>query len=258
MSYWLNFKIFSQVAHCLGVSTRLKFLLGFRVCPGLKSYLARLNRQSLQHIIKIWPLLWPWSDLIVLSIIQNSNGVSFQIMPWQIILETIKSVSSHAQQGQSKNFLIHQNVSFSSHWIFGSLIISRFDLLTVSKAWYNWFLGNPRAAVDFTLPIRAQQVSDPVAEEFSLNTTFVLLSKRELWLADSQMQVTETSDVAFPEGLKSHLRIRVINSIFRCSNLRSCPSWPRPITWFRILRTYRKGLPLLGPWRIHSKVPTSK
>ena len=63
------------------------------------------------------------------------------------------------------------------------------------------FLGNPRAAVDFTLPIRAQQVSDPVAEEFSLNTTFVLLSKRELWLADSQMQVTETSDVAFPEGL---------------------------------------------------------
>ena len=62
-------------------------------------------------------------------------------------------------------------------------------------------LGNPRAAVDFTLPIRAQQVSDPVAEEFSLNTTFVLLSKRELWLADSQMQVTETSDVAFPEGL---------------------------------------------------------
>ena len=86
------------------------------------------------------------------------------------------------------------------------------------------FLGNPRAAVDFTLPIRAQQVSDPVAEEFSLNTTFVLLSKRELWLADSQMQVTETSDVAFPEGLKSYLRIHVINLIFRCSNLRSCPS----------------------------------
>ena len=60
--------------------------------------------------------------------------------------------------------------------------------------------GNPRAPVDFTLPIRAQQVSDPVAEEFSLNTTFVLLSKRELWLADSQMQITESSDVAFPEG----------------------------------------------------------
>ena len=61
-------------------------------------------------------------------------------------------------------------------------------------------LGNPRAPVDFTLPIRAQQVSDPVAEEFSLNTTFSLLSKRELWLADSQMQISESSDVAFPEG----------------------------------------------------------
>ena len=256
MSHWLNFKIFSHVALCLGVPTRFKLLLGFRVCPGLKTYLARLNRLSPQHIIKIWPLLWPWSDLIVLSIIQNSNGVSFQIMPWQIILETIKSVWSHAQQGQSKNFLIHQNVSFSEslfsdHWSFRGLIC-------LSKAWYNWFLGNPRAAVDFTLPIRAQQVSDPVAEEFSLNTTFVLLSKRELWLADSQMQVTETSDVAFPEGLKSNLRIHVINSIFRCSNLRSCPSWPRPITWLRILRTYWKGLPLLGPWRIHSKISTSK
>ena len=57
----------------------------------------------------------------------------------------------------------------------------------------------------FTLPIRAQQVSDPVAEEFSLNTTFTLLSKKDLWLADSSLQVKETSDVAFPEGKLSHL-----------------------------------------------------
>ena len=63
-----------------------------------------------------------------------------------------------------------------------------------------YLLGNPRSAVSFTLPIRAQQVSDPGAEEFSLNTTFTLLSKRELWLADSQMQITESSDIAFPEG----------------------------------------------------------
>ena len=102
-------------------------------------------------------------------------------------------------------------------------------------------LGNPRAAVDFTLPIRAQQVSDPVAEEFSLNTTFVLLSKRELWLADSQMQVTETSDVAFPEGKSALFNLSgtvwtdeggprttvqpvlKYKNIFRCSNL-----WTRP------------------------------
>ena len=54
--------------------------------------------------------------------------------------------------------------------------------------------------VSFTLPIRAQQVSDPVAEQFSLNTSFVLLSKKDLWLADSNLQIQESSDVAFPEG----------------------------------------------------------
>jgi hypothetical protein len=62
------------------------------------------------------------------------------------------------------------------------------------------FLGNPRDAVEFALPLRAQQVSDPVAEQFSLNTTFSLLSKKDLWTADSAIQVTESSDVAFPEG----------------------------------------------------------
>ena len=62
-------------------------------------------------------------------------------------------------------------------------------------------LGNPRLPVEFKLPIRAQQVSDPVAEQFSLNTTFALLSKKDLWVAETALQLQEASDVAFPEGL---------------------------------------------------------
>ncbi|CBY08706.1 unnamed protein product [Oikopleura dioica] len=68
---------------------------------------------------------------------------------------------------------------------------------------------NPRDAVEFALPLRAQQVSDPVAEQFSLNTTFSLLSKKDLWTADSAIQVTESSDVAFPEGAQIYGRVQV-------------------------------------------------
>lgn len=68
---------------------------------------------------------------------------------------------------------------------------------------------NPRDAVEFALPLRAQQVSDPVAEQFSLNTTFALLSKKDLWTADSAIQVTESSDVAFPEGAQIYGRVQV-------------------------------------------------
>jgi len=44
------------------------------------------------------------------------------------------------------------------------------------------------------------QVSDPVAEEFSLNTNFFLLSKKSLYLSDGSMGFAEDSDAAFAEG----------------------------------------------------------
>ncbi|KAI5624981.1 fras1 related extracellular matrix protein 2b isoform X1, partial [Silurus asotus] len=59
---------------------------------------------------------------------------------------------------------------------------------------------NPRGPVTFDLDIRFQQVSDPVAAEFSLNTQMLLLSKRTLWLSDGSMGFGQESDTAFTEG----------------------------------------------------------
>ncbi|XP_065136876.1 FRAS1-related extracellular matrix protein 2-like [Paramisgurnus dabryanus] len=59
---------------------------------------------------------------------------------------------------------------------------------------------HPRDPVTFDLDIRFQQVSDPVAAEFSLNTQMLLLSKRALWLSDGSMGFGQESDSAFTEG----------------------------------------------------------
>ncbi|XP_038647842.1 FRAS1-related extracellular matrix protein 3 [Scyliorhinus canicula] len=68
---------------------------------------------------------------------------------------------------------------------------------------------NPREPITFDLDIRFQQVSDPVAAEFSLNTQMVLLSKRELWLSDGSMGFGEGTDVAFSEGSLIYGRVMV-------------------------------------------------
>ncbi|TNN63520.1 FRAS1-related extracellular matrix protein 2 [Liparis tanakae] len=53
---------------------------------------------------------------------------------------------------------------------------------------------SPREQVTFDLDIRFQQVSDPVAVEFSLNTQMFLLSKRSLWLSDGSMGFAQETD----------------------------------------------------------------
>ncbi|XP_029455546.1 FRAS1-related extracellular matrix protein 3 isoform X2 [Rhinatrema bivittatum] len=68
---------------------------------------------------------------------------------------------------------------------------------------------NPREPITFHLDIRFQQVSDPVAAEFSLNTRMFLLSKRELWLSDGSMGFGEGTDVAFSEGSSIYGRVMV-------------------------------------------------
>ncbi|XP_056612259.1 FRAS1-related extracellular matrix protein 2b [Triplophysa dalaica] len=68
---------------------------------------------------------------------------------------------------------------------------------------------HPREPVTFDLDIRFQQVSDPVAAEFSLNTQMLLLSKRTLWLSDGSMGFGQESDVAFSEGDVIYGRIMV-------------------------------------------------
>ncbi|KAG8452768.1 hypothetical protein GDO86_004527 [Hymenochirus boettgeri] len=59
---------------------------------------------------------------------------------------------------------------------------------------------NPRDPISFDIDIRFQQVSDPVATEFSLNTQMLLLSKKVLWLSDGSMGFGQESDIAFSEG----------------------------------------------------------
>nr|XP_020476103.1 FRAS1-related extracellular matrix protein 2 isoform X2 [Monopterus albus] len=68
---------------------------------------------------------------------------------------------------------------------------------------------SPREPVTFDLDIRFQQVSDPVAVEFSLNTQMFLLSKKSLWLSDGSMGFGQESDMAFSEGDTIYGRVMV-------------------------------------------------
>ncbi|XP_074131849.1 FRAS1-related extracellular matrix protein 3 [Sminthopsis crassicaudata] len=68
---------------------------------------------------------------------------------------------------------------------------------------------HPREPIAFDLDIRFQQVSDPVAAEFSLNTRMFLLSKKELWISDDSMGFGAGSDVAFSEGSMIYGRVMV-------------------------------------------------
>ncbi|XP_061595611.1 FRAS1-related extracellular matrix protein 2-like [Cololabis saira] len=81
---------------------------------------------------------------------------------------------------------------------------------------------SPREPVTFDLDIRFQQVSDPVAVEFSLNTQMFLLSKKSLWLSDGSMGFSPESDVAFSEGDTVYGRVMVdpvqnLGDSFYCS-----------------------------------------
>ncbi|KAF5911534.1 hypothetical protein HPG69_018698 [Diceros bicornis minor] len=81
---------------------------------------------------------------------------------------------------------------------------------------------NPREPVTFDLDIRFQQVSDPVAAEFSLNTQMYLLAKKSLWLSDGSMGFGQESDVAFAEGDIIYGRVMVdpvqnLGASFYCS-----------------------------------------
>uniref|UniRef100_A0AAV2JAA8 Uncharacterized protein n=1 Tax=Knipowitschia caucasica TaxID=637954 RepID=A0AAV2JAA8_KNICA len=68
---------------------------------------------------------------------------------------------------------------------------------------------SPRDPLSFELDIRFQQVSDPVAAEFSLNTQLLLLSKKTLWLSDGSMGFSQESDTAFSRGDVVYGRVMV-------------------------------------------------
>ena len=57
---------------------------------------------------------------------------------------------------------------------------------------------DPQQPITFDLPIRFQQVSDPVPEEYTLDTKFRIMRKRELWLSEHGNKIKE--DNAFAPG----------------------------------------------------------
>ncbi|XP_060554877.1 FRAS1-related extracellular matrix protein 2-like isoform X2 [Ruditapes philippinarum] len=68
----------------------------------------------------------------------------------------------------------------------------------------------PRTPMTFDLPIRFQQVSDPVATEFSLNTEFYLVRKKDVWLSDNiQGLGLREEDTAFAPGDTIYGRVNV-------------------------------------------------
>ncbi|XP_053399449.1 FRAS1-related extracellular matrix protein 2-like isoform X2 [Mercenaria mercenaria] len=68
----------------------------------------------------------------------------------------------------------------------------------------------PGDLMTFDLPIRFQQVSDPVATKFSLNTEFYLVRKKDLWLSDSlQGLALREEDTAFAPGDTIYGRVNV-------------------------------------------------
>jgi len=55
--------------------------------------------------------------------------------------------------------------------------------------------------VTFTLPIRFQQVPDPVPAQFTLSAKFLLLAERDLWLNKDADQIGDFNvDAAFSKG----------------------------------------------------------
>ena len=69
---------------------------------------------------------------------------------------------------------------------------------------------NPGQPVTFDLPIRFQQITDPVPARFSLNTDFHLMRKRDLWLSERKDEIITVEDASFAPG-------KCIN-FFECEN----------------------------------------
>lgn len=60
---------------------------------------------------------------------------------------------------------------------------------------------HPRDPATFTLPIRFQQVPDPVPAQFTLSAKFLLMAERNLWLnGDADKMDDFHVDAAFSRG----------------------------------------------------------
>ncbi len=86
----------------------------------------------------------------------------------------------------------------------------------------------PRNPITFKLPIRFQQTSEPVAANFSLNTRFFLLNRKQQWLSN-KFTGSEADDVAFTKGILKFRKVFDEKFLFRFLCLKT-------IWWIREIR----------------------
>ncbi|NWY05988.1 FREM2 protein, partial [Nothoprocta ornata] len=134
-------------------------------------------------------------------------------------LSLIRSEPTYNQPGQQWSFVS----DFAVRDYSGTYTVKLVACTTAPHQEYSLpVICNPREPITFDLDIRFQQVSDPVAAEFSLNTQMFLLSKKTLWLSDGSMGFGQESDVAFAEGDTIYGRVMVdpvqnLGDSFYCS-----------------------------------------
>ncbi|XP_030630785.1 FRAS1-related extracellular matrix protein 2 [Chanos chanos] len=121
-------------------------------------------------------------------------------------LSLLSSESTYDQPTQTWIFTSQRSVRDYS----GSYSVSLVPCVApLTVAYTHTPVCNPKQPLTFSMDVRFQQVSDSVPVEFTLNTLFFLLSKRELWLSDGSMGFGEGADVVFSEGSQIFGRIMV-------------------------------------------------
>lgn len=74
---------------------------------------------------------------------------------------------------------------------------------TVDSLQFSPTACNPKEPIHFELPIRFQQVSDPVPAKYSLNTQFLLTREKEFWLSEGGLGYGNNSDAIFQPGMST-------------------------------------------------------
>ena len=73
---------------------------------------------------------------------------------------------------------------------------------TLNQPYSDPMVCNPGQLVTFDLPVRFQQITDPVPAKFSLDTNFRLMRKRDLWLSERGDNTGTSEDASFAPGIK--------------------------------------------------------
>ncbi|XP_052795215.1 extracellular matrix protein 3-like isoform X1 [Mya arenaria] len=111
----------------------------------------------------------------------SHGGVTFEL---QLLPSQDKSDRPY------QNWLVTSTTMLKNYC--GDLLVTLLPcLLTFTKTSTQPISCSPSDHVTFSLPIKLQQVSDPVPAKFSLNTDFRLIRKRDVWLSEKLPYISE-------------------------------------------------------------------